>query len=121
MGANDAISHPTAINYIACSLSSPSLPARRYVLDMLTFLTYYSDSIALPSVLGALDALSAANNEMGRFDYWFKSLDFTLSGRGKMGSLVGASEEIRRNQGVDSSLNDYAVSPISSVSVAQPI
>lgn len=110
MGANDAISHTAAINYIACSLSSPSLPARRYVLDMLTFLTYYSDSVALPSVLGALDALSASNDETGRFDYWFKSLDFTLSGRGKMGSLVGASEEVRRNQGVDSSLNDYAVS-----------
>jgi cytokinesis protein len=77
---------------------------------MLTFLTYYSDSIALPSVLGALDTLSAANNETGRFDYWFKSMDFTLGGRGKMGSLVGASEEVRRNQGVDSSLNEYAVS-----------
>lgn len=77
---------------------------------MLTFLCYYADSIALPSVLGALDALSAANNETGRFDYWFKSLEYTLSGRGKWGSLVGASEEVRKNQGVDSSLNDYAVS-----------
>jgi cytokinesis protein len=97
------------ISYIACSLSSPSIQARKLVLDMLTFLCYYSDALALPLVLSALDSLSQANNESGRFDYWFKSLDFTLSGRGKMGSLVGASDEIRKNQGVDSSLNDYAV------------
>ena len=32
-----------------------------------------------------------------------------LGGRGRMGSLVGASEEIRRNAGMDSSLNDYTV------------
>ena len=76
---------------------------------MLTFLCYYGDSIALTQVLGALDALSASNNETGRFDYWFRSLDATLSGRGKMGSLVGASDEVRRNAGVESSLNDYAV------------
>lgn len=31
-----------------------------------------------------------------------------------MGSLVGASEEIRRNAGTDSSLNDYTVSVRSS-------
>lgn len=78
---------------------------------MLTFLCYYGDSVALPNVLSALEALSGSNNELGAFNYWFKSLDFTLSGRGKMGSLVGASEEIRKNQGVESSLNDYAVSP----------
>jgi len=35
-------------------------------------------------------------------------MDIALSGRGKMGSLVGASEEVRRG-GMDSSLNDYAV------------
>ena len=50
-----------------------------------------------------------SNNEPGGcFNYWFKSMDIALSGRGKMGSLVGASEEVRRG-GLDSSLNDYAV------------
>ena len=50
-----------------------------------------------------------SNNEPGGcFSYWFKSMDIALSGRGKMGSLVGASEEVRRG-GLDSSLNDYAV------------
>jgi hypothetical protein len=45
----------------------------------------------------------------GRYDYWFKALDETLNGRGLLGSLVGASEELKRNQGIDSNLNDYAV------------
>lgn len=53
-----------------------------------------------------------SNNETGGcFDYWFKSMDVALSGRGKMGSLVGASEEVRRG-GIDSSLNDYAVNTL---------
>ncbi len=59
-------------------------------------------------VLQGLDALSAANNETGRYDFWFKSFELSLGGRGKMGSLVGASSEVR-NAGTDSSLNDYAV------------
>lgn len=45
----------------------------------------------------------------GRYDYWFKVLDETLNGRGLLGSLVGASEELKRNQGIDSNLNEYAV------------
>lgn len=76
---------------------------------MLAFLCYYAEGSALTHVLSALDALNSTNNETGRYDYWFNSLDATLSGRGKMGSLVGASDEVRRNGGVESSLNDYAV------------
>jgi hypothetical protein len=38
-------------------------------------------------------------------------MEYSLSGRGKMGSLVGASEEIRKTGGIDSSLNEYAVRP----------
>lgn len=56
-----------------------------------------------------MDALSAANNDTGRYDFWFRSLIATLSGRGKMGSLVGASEDIRKHGGAEAALNDYAV------------
>lgn len=60
-------------------------------------------------VLAALEALSASNSEGGTpYDYWFKSLEMALMGRGKMGSLVGASDEVKRS-GIDSSLNEYAV------------
>lgn len=65
-------------------------------------------SRALPNVLDALDALSTANNMTGRYTYWFKTLEATLDGRGKMGSLVGASEEVKRSAG-DVNLNEYAV------------
>lgn len=71
---------------------------------------YWNDGEAHHLVVSALGALSTSNNESGGcFDYWFKSMDIALSGRGKMGSLVGASEEVRRGGGPDSSLNDYAV------------
>jgi len=68
----------------------------------------YIDGLLL--VISALEALSQANNEgTGCYDYWFKSLLASLSGRGKMGSLVGASEDVKR-AGIESSLNEYTVS-----------
>lgn len=64
----------------------------------------------LPLVTAALEALSHANGGgTGCYDYWFKSLQASLSGRGKMGSLVGASEDVKK-AGIDTSLNEYAVS-----------
>ena len=63
-------------------------------------------------VLQGLDQLSAANNETGRYDFWFKSLESSLAGRGRMGSLVGASEDVRKHGGVEVALNEYAVSPL---------
>lgn len=109
-GADDAVTHPTTINAIACSLGTPHLPSRRLVAEILTFLCYYSNGVAHESVLKALDALSAANNETGRYDFWFSTLKTTLEGRGKMGSLVGASIDIRKHGGQETALTDYAVS-----------
>lgn len=71
---------------------------------------YYDNGIAHKNVLAALDALSSSNNETGRYDYWFKSLLGILEGRGRMGSLVGASEDVRKHAGPDGALNEYAVS-----------
>lgn len=63
-----------------------------------------------PLVISALETLSTANHEPGNcYSYWFKSTEISLQGRGKMGSRVGASEEIRRINDLDYSLNDYAV------------
>lgn len=36
-------------------------------------------------------------------------MEQALAGRGKMGSMVGASDEVKRAAGVDLSLNEYAV------------
>jgi cytokinesis protein len=86
------------------------IPSRRLVADILTFLCYYNNSVAHEYVLKALDALSSANNETGRYDFWFQSLTATLAGRGKMGSLVGASEDVKKHGGTEAALNEYAVS-----------
>ncbi|KAG8813865.1 hypothetical protein FRC17_001400, partial [Serendipita sp. 399] len=109
-GVDDAIAHPSTINSIACSLSTAHIPSRRLVAEILTFLCYYNNGVAHNSVLKAVDALSAANNQTGRYDFWFQSLITTLSGRGKMGSLVGASQDVRKHGGQDATLTEYAQS-----------
>ena len=93
---------------VDAATSSPS--RRKVALEILTFLCYWKDGAHHELVIQALEALSNANGESGPYAYWFQTLETSLRGRGKMGSLVGASEEIRRNAGMDSSLNDYAVS-----------
>ncbi|KAF8803585.1 hypothetical protein BYT27DRAFT_7225940 [Phlegmacium glaucopus] len=107
--ANEALTHPSIVTQITSSLTSPHLPTRKSLLDLLCFLTYWNDGEAHGLVLAALEALSTSHNEGGGcYDSWFKSLEHSLSGRGMMGSLVGASEEIKRTGGIDSSLNEYA-------------
>lgn len=98
------------MQHIASTLNTAQISSRKVALEILTFLCYWEDGISHELVIQALEALSNANNDKGPYEYWFRSLEGTLLGRGKMGSLVGASEEVRRNGGLDSSLNDYAVS-----------
>jgi cytokinesis protein len=107
---NEALTHNLIVTQVASSLNTPHLPTRKLVLELLCFLSYWNEGYAHPLVVIALEALSSANNEPNScYAYWFKSLEHALSGRGKMGSLVGASEEVRKAGGPDSSLNDYAV------------
>jgi cytokinesis protein len=104
------LTHTSIVTQIASSLNSPHLPTRKTLLDLLAFLAYWTEGDAHPLVITALEVLSSSNNEAGGcYEYWFKSMEQSLSGRGKMGSLVGASEEVKRTGGVDSSLNEYAV------------
>lgn len=107
--ANDALTQPQTIINMACSLNSPNLQTRKLIAEILIFICYYNEGARIGDVLNGLDALSHANGEIGTYDYWFKSLESTLGGRGKMGSLVGASEEVKKAGAVDTSLNDYAV------------
>jgi cytokinesis protein len=108
------MTHHHIVTQVASSLNSPYLPTRKLLLELLSFLVYWNDGDALCLVLAALEALSASNSNNSEssawYDYWFNSMESALSGRGKMGSLVGASEEVRKARGIDSSLNDYAVS-----------
>lgn len=72
-------------------------------------------------VLHGLATLSQANGDStGCYDYWFQSLEGVLRGRGKMGSLVGASDEYKRIGGDGVVLVDYAVR-LSSLSFSPPV
>lgn len=51
--------------------------------------------------------------EMGIFDSWLKDLETTLNGRGRMGSLVNAHEDLKKIgvfNAPDKHLMEYAVS-----------
>lgn len=64
-------------------------------------------------VLKGLDKLSEHLGEYGRFDAWLKLFNGTLDGRGRMGSLVGASDDVKRLAGSgapDSHLAEFALS-----------
>ena len=94
------------------SLNSPHLPTKKIVLEVLTGLALLENGQMATLVLEALESLSTSNGEpSSSYAYWFKSLESVLSGRGKMGTRVGASEEVKRNAGQDGSLNEYAVCP----------
>jgi cytokinesis protein len=121
-GADHAIKHNAAISQIATCLVSSHLPTRKTVADILTFLCHWDNPQGHRLVLKALDDLCHSRNEAARFDAWFNTFESTIDGRGRMGSLVGASDEIRSlrgrerdalreaaNAGIDSALNEYAV------------
>lgn len=64
-------------------------------------------------MLKAMDKLRDKEKGLGRFDAWLVELETTLGGRGKMGSLVGASEgfkEMAAYGSPDNLLAEYAVS-----------
>jgi hypothetical protein len=59
-------------------------------------------------------AVSLPNAIQGRFDGFLAVFEATLDGRGRMGSLVGASEEMRRvgGQVSEGALQEYGVSSL---------
>lgn len=83
-------------------------------MDMLTFLSYQgiSSLIGHSYVLKGLDNLMNVKGDHGRFDAWFTILEATLDGRGKMGSLVGASDDIKTLRGREAQLAMHAASDV---------
>ena len=102
--------NPTAVFALCSSIVSPHLPTRKVVAEILTFLCHWDPPNGHTAVLAGMDQLKLAFSELGRFDAWIRLLEVTIDGRGRMGSLVGASEEIRKGgMGVDSMLMEYAL------------
>ncbi|OLL25665.1 Cytokinesis protein sepA [Neolecta irregularis DAH-3] len=100
----------SCISAITASLISPHLPTRKLVAEILTFICHWQKPLGHTRVLQGLDSLQTKLNEFGRFDAWLRVLEHTIDGRGKMGSLVGASDEIRRaGLGTDNLLMEYTL------------
>jgi cytokinesis protein len=99
-----------AVFALCSSIVSPHLPTRKVVAEILTFLCHWDPPNGHIAVLEGMDQLKSSLGELGRFDAWMRFLEFTIDGRGRMGSLVGASEEIRKGgMGIDSILMEYAL------------
>ncbi|TAQ89261.1 hypothetical protein B7494_g2406 [Chlorociboria aeruginascens] len=112
-GADDALMHQQVIVALATSLISPRLTTRKLVSEVLTFLCHWADGQGHLKVIQAMDYVKSQQGENGRFDAWMRVVEVTVDGRGKMGSLVGASEEVRSGGiGMENLLMEYAVATL---------
>jgi cytokinesis protein len=112
-GADDALTHDQIIISLATCLISPRLTTRKLVSEVLTFLCHWDEGQGHLKVLQSMDKVKNQMNENGRFDAWMRIVEVTIDGRGKMGSLVGASEEVRSGGiGMENLLMEYAVATL---------
>jgi len=112
-GADDALRHQHCINALVASLTSPRVTTRKLVSEVLTFLCHWEKPHGHTKVLTAMDQLKGYQGETGRFDSWLRIVEVTIDGRGKLGSLVGASEEVRSGGiGMESLLMEYALATL---------
>lgn len=63
-------------------------------------------------VLEGLDEVQEYWKESARFDAWMRILENTIDGRGRFGTMVGMSEELKKSGTLDSHLIEYVVSII---------
>ncbi|KAL5121517.1 hypothetical protein ACEQ8H_000589 [Pleosporales sp. CAS-2024a] len=112
-GADNALHHPSIVQALCGSLTASRLNTRKLVSDVLTFLCHWGEGAGHEKVLQALDNLKAQYGESSRFDAWLRIVEVTVDGRGKMGSLVGASDEVRSGGiGVENLLMEYAIATL---------
>lgn len=112
-GAEDALAHQQVLVALVMSLISPRLTTRKLVSEVLTFLCHWAEGKGQLRVIEAMDVVKNQQGENGRFDAWMRLVEVTVDGRGKMGSLVGASEEVRSGGiGMENLLMEYAVATL---------
>ncbi|KAI2629068.1 putative cytokinesis protein sepA [Hypomontagnella submonticulosa] len=112
-GADDALAHQQVVVALVTSLISPRLTTRKLVSDVLSFLSHWDNGEGHLKVIQAMDVVKSQQNENGRFDAWMRLVEVTVDGRGKMGSLVGASDEVRSGGiGMENLLMEYAVATL---------
>ncbi|KAG2183787.1 hypothetical protein INT43_006798 [Umbelopsis isabellina] len=112
-GAREVVMNPQCIYNCMQSMLSPPIQTRKQVCEVLVFMCYCEVPSGQEIVLRGMEQLRNATRDFGRFDPWFKLLETTLDGRGRMGSLVGASDDFRKlgMQGTaDSHFTEFAIS-----------
>lgn len=90
------VSDPFYIITLTQSIISPSLSIQRLVCDALTFMCYFEQPKGHALVMQGMDKLKESQKNYGRFDSWLKTLSAVLDGRGRMGSIVGASSDVKQ-------------------------
>ncbi|KAI9293249.1 hypothetical protein K502DRAFT_366874 [Neoconidiobolus thromboides FSU 785] len=107
-GSNEALQTPKIIYNLTFSIDSKILSTRKLVAEALVYLCCSEDSIGHSHVLEGMDKMQKFRQHNMRFEGWMQVLEATILGRGRMGSKVGASEELRK-AGTDKELLDYAL------------
>ena len=112
-GADDALAHQSVLIALITCLTSSGLPTRKLVSEILTFLCYYEESSGHTKVLQALDSVKSMVGGNGRFDAWMRLCEDTIDGRGRMGKLGCASDELRKDGlGMKNLLTEYALATL---------
>ncbi|KAJ2076818.1 hypothetical protein H4R24_005485 [Coemansia sp. RSA 988] len=110
-GAQDVLRYPTCVHNLSFSIDAPSLLTRRLISEILTYICYLNVPTGHSTVLKGLDKLQKFREMQKRFEPWMRALEAAVDGRGRMGSKVGASEELRQLGGTaDRDLTDYVLS-----------
>ncbi|KAF9582632.1 hypothetical protein BGW38_010954, partial [Lunasporangiospora selenospora] len=111
-GAQEAIKHPPCVSALCFSITSPQLQTRKLVVEVLTFLCYCEVPMGHKLVLDGLDQVQEYWKESARFDAWMRILENTIDGRGRFGTMVGMSEELKKAGTLDSHLIEYVLSNV---------
>ncbi|KAJ2039328.1 hypothetical protein H4S03_001764 [Coemansia sp. S3946] len=110
-GAQDVLRYPTCVHNLCFSIDAPSLLTRRLISEILTYICYLNVPTGHKEVLKGLDKLQKFREMQKRFEPWMRALESAVDGRGRMGSKVGVSEELRQLGGTaDRDLTDYVLS-----------
>lgn len=117
-GADHALQTAKTVPALVGSLLSPRLATRKLLTEVLAFLAHWQEPFGHDQVLAAFDLIKTQAGDMGRFDSWMRLVEHTLEGRGKLGSMVGASDEVRTGGvGMESMLMDYALATMFLVNI----
>lgn len=109
-GADHALETKKLIPSLTLSLTSNRLATRKLVTEVLIFLCHWQIPRGHNQVLASFDHVKSHFGDVGRFTSWLSMVERTLDGKGKMGSMVGASEEYRSGGvGMESFLVDYCL------------